>query len=75
MEEEQQGLKESSLEFKLKDRKETRGREERGREKERKKTQTVMRSIMIPPVSVCMVCQIFFPVSLVPLIQRNKVSF
>ena len=34
MEEEQQGLKESSLEFKLKDRKETRGREERGREKE-----------------------------------------
>lgn len=34
MEEEQQGLKESSLEFKLKDRKETRGREEKERKRE-----------------------------------------
>ena len=44
MEEEQQGLKERSLELKLKERKETGGREERGRE--RRKTQTLMQSIM-----------------------------
>ena len=35
MEEEQQGLKERSLEFKLKERKERRGMEERGGEKKR----------------------------------------